>query len=92
LPEFDLTETPSKSYDDEAFPINVTFYMVFTSATLMTPELEGEWSASAGWERYASPPSNATLSEWGIATNRTQIRERALDKGKRWLVTRTSAG
>jgi len=53
-----------------AFPINVTFPMVFTSASLMTRELEDQWSASTGWERYGSPPSNATLSIWGINPDR----------------------
>jgi len=52
-----------------AFPINVTFPMVFVSAS-MKPELEDQWTHMEDWERFGSPPSNTTLSEWGLDPDR----------------------
>ena len=53
-----------------AFPINVTFPMVFVSATMMTRELEDQWTHVEDWERLRSPPSNGTLSQWGLDPDR----------------------
>jgi hypothetical protein len=53
-----------------AFPINVTFPMVFVSATMMTRELEDQWTHTENCTRFGSPPSNGTLSQLGLNPDR----------------------
>jgi len=53
-----------------ALPINVTFPMVFVSATMMTRELEDQWTHMEDWERFGSAPSNSTLNQWGLDPDR----------------------
>jgi hypothetical protein len=52
-----------------AFPINVTFPMVFVSTTIVTRELEDQWTHREACERLTSPPSNDTLRQWGLNPN-----------------------
>jgi len=48
----------------------VSFPMVFVSATMMTRELEDQWTHAEDWERLGSPPSNGTLNRWGLDPDR----------------------
>lgn len=52
-----------------AFPINVTFPMVFISAS-MPRELGDQWTHMEEWERFGSVPSNSTLSQLGVDPSR----------------------